>query len=239
MQSQNYRKPFILIFFYLDTCFSLLPVIAFCIYWTKSKYENGLVLIVLYSLLFFAINVLLNSWSQLPLLYDFFTLIEFLVFCGFLFLQLKNKTYKKLLSILCTLFTLFYIGFTIYAKGSDASALPENEVAIDSIPIGIETIIILPFAFYFLYERTSDATTLFIYKTYEFWIVLGIVLYLAGSFFIYLFANYMSPEEVYKYWVVTNMFSILRSCFFVLAIVHHAKPTKNSLVSDYEMTYLN
>jgi hypothetical protein len=179
-------------------------------------------------------------WSRIPLLYDFFTLIEFLLFGSFLHLQLRSNTAKKLLRILSILFTVCYVAFTIYTKSfANISSIPLNAVVIDSIPIGVETIILLPFAFYFLYERTNDTTTLFIYNTYQFWIVLGIVLYLAGSFFIYIFTNYLSPKEVYKYWVITNIFSILRSCFFVLAIINHAKPTKNKLTTDFEVTYLN
>lgn len=229
-----------MIFTYFDICFSFLPVIAFFAYWRFSKSNRSIVLIVVYSFLFFAINLILSIGSRIPLLYDFFTLVEFLVFSSFIYLHLKNQTSKKLLQIACIVFTLFYILFTLYTKGgASISSLTQNEVAIDSVPIGVETIIVLAFSFYFLYERTNDTTTLFIYNTYQFWVVLGMVLYLAGSFFIYIFANFLSPAEVFKYWVITNVFSILRSCFFTLAIIYHAKPTKNKLVSDFGISYLN
>lgn len=180
-------------------------------------------------------------WRKLPLLYDSFTLIECLFFCAFFYFQLKSQTSKKILRLCCLVFTVCYIGFTIYAKiAMDTNSIPTNQVVMDSIPIGVETILLLAFSFYFLYERTKDTTTLFIYNTYQFWIVLGIVLYLAGSFFIYIFCNYLSPAEVRKYWVVTNFFSILRTLFFALAIIYNSKPPRNNtLVTDFELTYLN
>jgi hypothetical protein len=180
------------------------------------------------------------NWKLLPLIYDFFTLLEFLLFSGFLIFQLQSATAKRVLQALCVVFSICYFGFVFYTKGLvAASSIPINTVMIDSIPIGVETIIILPFSFYFLYERTKDTNTLFIYETYQFWIVLGIVLYLAGSFFIYIFSNSLTPSDVRKYWVITNMFSILRSLFFVVAILKLTRPNKNTYFHELEMTYLN
>jgi hypothetical protein len=111
---------------------------------------------------------------------------------------------------------------------------------IDSIPIGVETIIILIFSFYYLYERMNDTTTLFIYNTYQFWIVLAIVLYLAGSFFIYIFASYLrNNDEISKYWIITNIFSILKNIFFAIAVYINAKPSKDSIRYDLELRSLN
>ena len=111
--------------------------------------------------------------------------------------------------------------------------------AIDSIPIGIETIIVLTFSFYYLYEKTNDTTTLYIYSTFSFWIVIGMVLYLAGSFFIYLFASSLSKQEVNKYWVVTNFLSFLKNVMFAVAITVNSKPTKKMPISDFELSSLN
>ena len=110
---------------------------------------------------------------------------------------------------------------------------------IDSIQIGIETIIVLVFSFYYLYEKTNDTTTLYIYSTFSFWIVIGMVLYLAGSFFIYLFASSLSKKEVAQYWAVTNFLSFLKNIFFAIAIIVNSKPTKKIPVSDFELSSLN
>jgi hypothetical protein len=229
-----------LIFSLLDIYLGLLPILFFLLYWKKTKTETGIWLIVTYTFIIFSINFLMLVWGKIPILYDFFTLIEFLFFSAFLHSELQSNTAKKLLRLSCIVFTLFYVAFFIYTKSAtETSSIPPNQVVMDSIPIGFETILMLAFSFYFLYERTKDTTTLFIYNTYQFWVILGIVLYLAGSFFIYIFTNYLSPEEVKKYWVITNCFSILKNVFFVIAIIHHFRPTKNRLLTDMEMPYLN
>ena len=225
---------------YIDTFFSLLPVLFFFIYWNQAKSERGLWLVVVYSLFFFCINILITSWKKIPLLYDSLTLVEFLLFSWFLVTQLATQTTKKILVFLGVLYTIFYVAFTFYTKAfTSTDSIPENTAIIDSIPIGIEAIIVLVFSFYYLYEQMRDTTNMFIYNTFQFWIVLGMVLYLAGSFFIYIFSNNLSGDDVKKYWVITNFFSILRSIFFTIAIIQHAKPTKNRLLADFEVSYLN
>jgi len=85
----------------------------------------------------------------------------------------------------------------------------------------------------------NDTTTLFIYNTYQFWVILGMVLYLAGSFFIYIFASHLRNYDIYKYWFVTNIFSIIKSILFCIAIYVNAKPSKESLKYNQEISRLN
>jgi hypothetical protein len=214
---------------------------VFLLYWKKSKSETGIKLIVAYSCTIFLLNFSLLNWEKVPILYDSYTLIEFLLFSSFLHSQLKSKRSKTILIFSSCLFTLFYFGFIIYTKVAlDKSYLTSETIKIDSIPVGIEGIFILSFSFFYLYECTRDTTTLFIYNTYQFWVVLGIVLYLAGTFFIYIFTDSLKAADVNKYWVVINVFSILRTLFFVIAIIYNSKPQRNNtLNSDFELTYLN
>jgi hypothetical protein len=162
-------------------------------------------------------------------LYAAFTFFEYLSFAYFLFLQIKNNTFKKYMSYLSVLFCIFIVIYSLTVKFK----------SIDSVPIGIETILIIIFAFYTLYEEMNDTTTLFIYNKPTFWIVLGIVLYLAGSFFIYIFASYLKREEVKKYWPITNVLSILKHVFFCIAIYRLAKASKINPVYDKDVSSLN
>jgi hypothetical protein len=65
------------------------------------------------------------------------------------------------------------------------------------------------------------------------------VLYLSGSFFIYIFADSLSREEVHKYWIVTNVLSILKNVFFAIGIIVNSKPPKRLPSSDFEFSSLN
>lgn len=146
--------------------------------------------------------------------------MEFVLFLGFLYSQILQKKARKILLFSGLFFFIFYIAFTFLKDGSKH---------FDSIQIGVETIIILVFAYYYLYERMNDTSTLFIYSTYSFWVILGIVLSLSGSLFVYIFTNYLSNEEINRYWVITNVLSFLRFVFFTIAIIINAKPPRNNI----------
>ncbi|MBA2498774.1 MAG: hypothetical protein H0V30_03520 [Chitinophagaceae bacterium] len=94
---------------------------------------------------------------------------------------------------------------------------------IDTIPIGIETIIILTFSFYFLYERMNEPTTDLIYNDYRFWIVLGMIIYLAGSFFIYIFSDQVDRNLFNKYLSLTYIFYALKNILFTLGILIYVR----------------
>lgn len=204
----------------------------FFILFRKSRSEKSLWVIAAYSFAVFVINfgVILTSNTN-TILYESLTLIEFLLFSAFIYFHLKSNTAKKILLGLSLAFTVFFFVYIF--------ALPKSITFIDSVPIGVETIIILAFSFFCLYEQTNDTSTLFIYNKYIFWIILGIVLYLAGSFFIYIFTNFLTPKEVRKYWPITNVFSILKNIFFCIAIYLHSKPPKETTKYNLELSSLN
>ena len=86
----------------------------------------------------------------------------------------------------------------------------------------------------------NNTTELFIYSKPSFWAVLGILLYLSGSFFIYIFANEISLKELEKYWIITNIASILKNIFFAIAIyIQATQHAKNSSKKNYNLYPLN
>ncbi len=118
---------------------------------------------------------------------------------------------------------------------AEETTTPKN---IDSVPIGIETILILIYSFYYFYEQINDTSNLFIYITYQFWIVIGIMIYLAGSFFIYIFANHVDRQTLNQYWFLTNVFYVIKNILFVVAILIHVKQSKNPPPAKFR-PYLN
>jgi hypothetical protein len=171
-----------------------------------------------------------NTLSTPPairkIIYAFFTLFEFSAFSFFIYLNISNRGFKRLMSIFAALFFIFVAIYYFFAQ--------LNQV--DSIPIGIESILILIFSSYFLYEQVNDPKNFFIYNDYRFWVVLGFMIYLSGSFFIYLLANQLSRKELEQYWMFTDIFYTLKNVFFSIGILvyslrptqkHHAKPQPN------------
>ncbi len=146
-------------------------------------------------------------------LVSFTTLSEYFLFIIFIYINLKNLKLKKAIVVISILYLLFSIFYAVTVKIK----------TIDTIPIGIETIIILSFSFYFLYERMNEPTTDLIYNDYRFWIVLGMIIYLAGSFFIYIFSDQVDRQLFNKYLSLTYIFYALKNILFALGIWIHVK----------------
>ena len=136
-------------------------------------------------------------------------MFEYSLFASFIYINIKDRSFKKVIRYLSFCFIAFIIAYTIFAPF----------VRIDSIPIGLETILILIFSFYFLFEEMKDPTVLFLYRKYQFWIIIGFMLYLAGSLFIYLFANQLPQNLIERYWFIIDIFLLLKNIFFTTAIL--------------------
>jgi membrane-bound ClpP family serine protease len=134
------------------------------------------------------------------------------------------------LIILSVLFFLFLIYFYISSHFS----------RIDSIPIGIESIIIISFAFYFFYEKIKNPSVSFIYNDYRFWILIGMIIYLAGSFFIYIYGEQLDEAAWRKFRYLTYVFYILRALFFLIAILIFVKsPKEKPKLSNKHIPFLD
>jgi biotin transporter BioY len=64
------------------------------------------------------------------------------------------------------------------------------------------------------------------------------VVYLAGTFFLYIFAQTLSKKEIGPYWFLTYIFYIIKAVLFSVAIIIHSKiPTKKSNIK--KLPYLD
>ena len=142
-------------------------------------------------------------------LFKAFTFTEFCCFALFFWLNLTKPFAKKLLIFSSALFlAVFAIDLT-----------STNFRVINSLSIGIETIIILCFSFYLLFELINNQKVLFVHMDYRFWIILGILLYLSGSFFIYILADQIVREQLFSMWFITYIFYIIKGFFFTISIL--------------------
>jgi len=99
---------------------------------------------------------------------------------------------------------------------------------LDSIPIGIESILLFIYIFYFFYEFSKQVKDTFIYNHYTFWIGVGIMIYLGGSFFFYILINNLSASEEKAFGNMTYVAEILKNLLFAISIYLFKKnPVKN------------
>jgi hypothetical protein len=214
----------------------LLPILLFLIFFNKIRSSKTSWLFVFYLLFDFSTNLSLLYFIP-PVfhnnIYSLFTLCESLFFSIFFHSIINKPSFKRFIVAFTVLLSIFSIAYYYFIYFVSSAKQPY----LDSMPIGIETISMFIFSFFYFFEQMNDSTNLFIYSKPSFWGVLGILLYLSGSFFIYIFANQISIQELSKYWIITNIASIVKNIFFAIAIYLQAtqsikKPQKNYTLSS-------
>jgi hypothetical protein len=198
---------------------------------TKRK---ELWVIFIYSLYSFLNDVILFNLSTLnlsgKLFLSTYTLVEFFLFSYFIWLIIDNKQFKKVIAVVSSLFIIFICYYFFTTKWN----------FFDSVPVACESILIFTFSLYYLFEQINKPRVLFIYNTSMFWIILGFLVYLAGSFFIYTFADQIGKSGLHGYWYVTFIFNAIKNIFFSIAFSRReAKDKSSSSMSSYDNFFKN
>jgi len=108
---------------------------------------------------------------------------------------------------------------------------------LDSIPVGIETILVFVYIFYFFYQEFKKENQLLI-RNPMFWISIGIFFYLAGSFFFNILANQL-PKEIMKIWFYTYLFDIIKNIFIAIALVLYKQKKEKKSVPYLDIEWNN
>jgi len=142
-----------------------------------------------------------------------YTLFEYVFFSTLLISLAGIKKNRNIILILSVCFILFQIGYFFVAKFK----------RLDSVPIGIETILLLFFSVLLFAEQFKITKTDTIYSNPWFFIAIGIVIYLSGSFFFNILANNIDIETTGKYWFFTYIFETIKNMLFAISIFIIAK----------------
>lgn len=178
--------------------------------------DKLLVLLALYGVLFFALLKTYEIFeSNIPNNYfqGVYTLLEYSFFSYLFWVNTHSKTFKKLIIVVSLLFSLFQFFYITSVKFE----------RLDSISIGIETILVFIYIFYFFYEFSKNTKGVFIYNHYGFWLAVGIMIYLGGSFFFYILINNLDENEVDKFGTMTYVADIIKNLLFAFSIYMYKK----------------
>ncbi len=205
-------------YFIVTYSYLILPL---CFFLFQSKIKDKLlVLLALYGIIFWG---LLMCHGLLPkdirkYYQAFYTFLEYSVFTYIFWYNIRNKIFRNfiiLISVLFIFFQIFYVTTTTLNK-------------LDSIPIGIETIFIFIYIFYFFYEYSKNIKDSFIYNHYCFWISVGILIYLGGSFFFYILINQLDSSQIETFGNLTYIAEIIKNLLFAVSLFFYKKfPTDN------------
>jgi len=125
-------------------------------------------------------------------------------------------SFKRSIILLSLLFIIFSIFDFFYSKSN----------TFDSNPTGIACILILSYSIYYLFEKIKTPDSLFLYSTPNFWIVVSLIIFFSGTFFIYIFSqsNFNNPEFKSTFNIINSSFNILKNLLFSIAFL--IKPEK-------------
>lgn len=127
-------------------------------------------------------------------------------------------------------FIPFLISQGLYLKSS---------IKFDTIPIAIETILVFIYIFFFFYDYFKNVFTEYIYNHYCFWLAIGTMIYLSGSFFLYILANHITEEQSDSFWFFTFIAETIKNIFFAVAVIIYSKQYSRQKFSNQTIPYLD
>lgn len=144
------------------------------------------------------------------ILLSVFTIVEYLLFAFVIYLNLKTLVFKRIIIIVSPLFLLLCIYLLLN---------PGNKADIDSVSITVEYILIIAFSLFFFFEELNEPNTTFIYASYTFWLIVGILIYSTGTFFFFMQSSDLTNEQWQKWAVINYVFTIIKNAFFSVAMI--------------------
>lgn len=144
---------------------------------------------------------------------------------------LQKRIYKKLLLTTSIFFSLYYFW--------DLFFFDDFTIDFASRPASIESIILLTFSILYLFEQINDTFTIFIYSKKSFWIVVAIIIYLSGTFFLFIFAQNNMNDEVFaeQYTIMNSILYIIRSLIISIAFLIPLPDNRDYANSNYLSSY--
>jgi|GEM_PF-5774376 len=201
---------------YLSILLGILPLVSIILIKQKNISYKLLLFYLFYSLLS---DLLLSKLSIKYFdseIYSFrlFTIVEYFSITYILFCQIESLFFRNFIKYSSVAFSLFII--------LDISTNPLNQF--DSMPTGIESLLILITSIILLYEKILKSNN---YFTAFVWIAIGLILFFAGTFFLFIMSqnNYSNTDFNDTYGLIVAIFKILMYCFFFIGIISEIKST--------------
>lgn len=199
---------------------TLLVIILFSIFKNRNK-EKNLKIIFYYSLVSLSSDACFSAFPRATF-YTFssFTLIEFTLFSIFFYLAYYSKNLKKFIIFSLPLFYIFAI-YNLFTQNNNASNF-------DSFTAAIESILLIICSILYFYEELNNPKISFIYASKNFWIVVGILMYLSAALFLFVAASLLTKGDFKRLLLINNSANILKNILFSIAIKMY--PTVKSTI---------
>jgi len=136
-----------------------------------------------------------------------FTVVEYSLFSLFLYLIIKKRVVKLII----------LLSFPVFLAISIFAFFANKDIGFDSVSTTIESIFILTFCIFFLFQELNNPEIPFIYQNPNFWFVFGMFGYLAGNFFLFLQFSNFSSDVREGFWAINLLCNTLKNLLFSIA----------------------
>ena len=156
----------------------------------------------------------------------FYTILEYSVFSSLMWLNIENKSFKKIMLFLSGSFISFQIIYFLTSKSK----------GLDTVPIGIESILIFVYIFYFFFEYVKNVKNQYLYTNYCFWAAIGIMIYLGGNFFF----NILASNQIRNLWYLTYIPDLVKNILLCISFIIHSRyPNETTKSQQTSVPYLD
>jgi hypothetical protein len=191
------------------------------IYLYKSK-QRFFSLIAFYSFYCIFSDLVLSKLSLKYLeseLYSFrlFTIVEYSIITFFIFQLIESDLFKKLIKTGSIIFIIVSI-LDIYTS---------SFTSFDSLPSGLESILILSYCLFFVYEKMTSTDFSF---NGTIWITIGFILFFSGTFFLFILSqnNFKDSSFILTYGYIVAIFNIIKNLFITIGIISESNNSKRT-----------
>jgi hypothetical protein len=201
---------------------SLLPLILFFIFQRNNKSKE--LRVISFYLIYAALNDIVAFYlfqiaNLRPFfIYDIFAVVEFSFFSWFFYLVINNHNIKRLILPIVVLFCMFSLSLYVF--------LPESN-SFSSIIAGVESVLIISMCIYYFFDQLKESNTLLIYASINFWRIISFLIYLSGTFFLYIYSESRINDKTFikEYIIINSSFIILKGILLGVAML--MKPINN------------
>lgn len=159
-----------------------------------------------------------NWWALSFVIGRISALVEFSLFSFFFFKVIESRIFKRGILIVFPLMSAYLI----------YSLITSSNQSFGSVPSGLIATLFFIYCIFYLFEKVKDPASLFVYASPDFWVVVAIIIYSAGTFFLFISAqnNINNPAFEHEYKLIHSPLYIIRNILFCIAILIKSKTTK-------------
>jgi len=152
---------------------------------------------------------------------NIYLLVESLVLFLIFFCCLSNyKIWKKIIVGSAIISLLLWLGNNVFLQ---------NLFFYDTLFNAFTTLLVITYAIFYFYFQLNKPTSYFIYSSPIFWIVSAILIYKAGTLFLFLYVNTLVQHERANYFIINSIFNIVKNGLFLIGFITYLSPDERKV----------